>query len=172
MPDLKEVIPDLAKLCGKAAKMIQENENLKRNQIELDDSENEMAEVCCVKNGDNENDTQWSLVNILKALYHLGVHDRLKYEIYYKNHINKYLKSIVYNGNYIEQEYSLNLLWQLCFDKQISNDVREDNIFYDFIENLSNQKGTSHKKLENCASGKLLLPKLRKLKIVFSYIFT
>ena len=154
LPDLKDVIPDLVKLCAKAAKMIQENENLIRNKIELDDSENEIAEVCVVRSGDNENDTQWSLVNLLKALYHLGVHDKLKYEIYYKNHMNRYLKSIIYNGNYIEQEYSLNLLWQLCFDKQISNDVREDHIFYDFIENLSIPKGVLHKKLENCASGR------------------
>jgi uncharacterized protein YqkB len=153
LPDLKDVIPDLAKLVGKAAKIIQDNENISRNQIELDDSENEIAEVCVVKNEDSSADTQWSLVNLLKALYHLGVHDKLKYEIYYKNHMDKYLKSIIYNGNIFEREYSLNLLFQLCFDKQISQDIKEDDIFCDFIENLSNQKESSNKKVEKAAAG-------------------
>jgi len=117
--------------------------------MELDDGENETVEVYCV----NNLDTQWSLVNLLKALYHLAVHDKLKYEIYYKNHMSKYLKSLIFNGNAIEQEYSLNLVWQLCFDKQIAQDLREDNIFYDFIENLSNENATVHKKCQKYSSG-------------------
>jgi len=152
LPTLREVIPDLARLAGLAAKSIKENKNLVRNQFELDDSDNEVAEICCVRDGDH-GDTQWSLVNLLKALYHLGVHDRLKQEIYYKNHMRKHLKSIVYAGNDIEKVYALNLVWQLCFDAKIAKDVREDRSFFEFLEGLSNQKRKSHKKVKQCASG-------------------
>jgi hypothetical protein len=152
LPTLREVIPDLARLVGLGAKSIKENKNLFRNQFELDDSDNEVAEICCVRDGD-DGDTQWSLVNLLKALYHLGVHDKLKQEIYYKNHMRKHLKSIVYAGNDIEKVYALNLVWQLCFDAKISKDIRDDRIFFEFLESLSNQKRNSHKKVKQCASG-------------------
>ena len=119
LPDLKYIIPDLVMLVGMASKMIKKNDHLYRHRMDLGDGENESVEVCCVP----YLDTQWSLINLLKALYHLGVHDKLKCEIYFKNNMNQYLKVLIFNGNSVEQEYSLNLVWQLCYDKRISQDI-------------------------------------------------
>ena len=148
LPELKDIIPDITKLVGQAAKLIKETENIKRFPMQLDESINEEVEVFCI----THMDTEWSIINLLKALYHLAVNDKLKYDIYYKNHMSKYLRLILYNGNATEQEYSLNLIWQLCFDKQIAQDVKEDSTFYEFIQNLTDEK-SNPKNLSKYASG-------------------
>lgn len=98
--------------------------------------------VCCV----NHMDTQWSLINILKALYHLSVSDKLKYDIYFRHSLGKHLSIIIYNGNEVEQEYCLMVLWQLCFDKQIATDVANDAVLFSYINELDKKSsGSLHK---------------------------
>ena len=94
---------------------------------------------------------EWSLVNLLKALYHLAVSDKLKYEIYYKNHMKKYLKVLILHGNEIEKEYTLKLLWQLCFDKQIGLDIIGDSDLFEYIGSLATTLG--RKGLVKCVNG-------------------
>lgn len=96
-------------------------------------------------------DTEWSLINILKALYHLSVSDKLKYDIYFRNGLNKCIRVIIYNGNDVEREYSVLLLWQLCFDKQIATDVLNDSDLYNYINALSSDTLVDRGLQENAA---------------------
>lgn len=113
----------------------------------LDDESTEQKEVALV----GYMDTNWSIINLIKALYHLSVNDKLKHDIYYKCKMNEYLRTIVYHGNEVEKEYSLLLVWQLCFDKQIAQDVFDDKEFYEFIKNISVDKSLDKKLVKNAA---------------------
>jgi hypothetical protein len=149
LPELKDILPDIVKVISTASKMIKE-ESVTRVKLQIDENSNELKSVCCV----THLDTQWSLINLLKALYHMAVCDKLKYDIYYKQHMNKYLRMIIYHGNDVEREYCLNLLWQLCFDKQIALDVKEDNALFDFISNLAGSESKSNERnVQKYASG-------------------
>jgi hypothetical protein len=145
--ELKLILPDLCKMVGEGAKMIKTNTDLYRQEVQLDDdggasSTNQVKEVCCI----THMDTSWSIINLLKALYHISVSDKLKYDIYYKNNMNKHLRMIILHGNEVEQEYCLRLLWQLCFDRQIAQDVKQDIEFYEFLKSIENTDSKSLKK--------------------------
>lgn len=63
--------------------------------------------------------------------------------------MSKYLRMIIYNGNDVEREYSILLLWQLCFDKQIAADVLNDGELYNFINSISQNTSLDKKLVEN-----------------------
>jgi hypothetical protein len=109
---------------------------LYRSEIDIDDYNEQIKESCCLEVGD----TVWALVNLLNALYHITVIDKIKQEIYFKYEINSCLRSIILFGNQMEQEYALNVLWQLCFDQTIGLNVMNDTILYDFIKSLCEKK--------------------------------
>jgi hypothetical protein len=104
LPELKDTLPDLTKVIGLASKAIKDNVNLVRDLFEIDES-NEQKEVCYIF----YLGTEWSLINLIKGLYHLAVNDKLKYDIYYKNNMNKHIRLLIYFGNDVEKEYTLNL---------------------------------------------------------------
>lgn len=87
----------------------------------------------------------------------MSVSDKLKDIIYFQHELNKHLRSIIYHGNITEKEYSIMLLWQLCFSKSIADDVLNDAELYSFIFNLSANKTDliqeDTKELQNNASG-------------------
>lgn len=110
-------------MIGELAVRIKTKKNLVRIKVNLNEkNSNELHEIANLV-GDLIN---WHLLELLEALYHMACNDTIKYEIYKTNKINFHLRRIIYNGNEIEIEYALKLLWQLCFDKRIAEDVQKD----------------------------------------------
>lgn len=70
----------------------------------------------------------------------MSVNDFLKVDLYFKNEMNSHLRVIIFNGNDIERQYALVILWQLCFQITISKSLIKDTEFYRFIKKLSNEK--------------------------------
>jgi hypothetical protein len=83
-------------------------------------------------------ETVWNLIELIKALYHMAINDNIKNDIYYKYKMNDYIRTIVYEGNSVEEEYAFNLLWQLCYKSEIANDVLNDQNLYLTIKAYSN----------------------------------
>ena len=63
--------------------------------------------------------------------------DELKYLIYNDYNMKEILNRIIYNGNESEQEYSFKLLYQLCFDERIAQDIFENKKLYDLVQKQS-----------------------------------
>lgn len=52
------------------------------------------------------------------------------------------LTKIIYNGNETEQEYALKLLYQLCFDDSIAQDIKDNKKLHDLIQKKSSKLKT------------------------------
>jgi hypothetical protein len=62
-----------------------------------------------------------------------------------------HIKKIIYNGNEVEKEFSLKLLYQLCFDDEIAKDLVTDKQIIDYLINLKKDKSVKRKSLlKNC----------------------
>ena len=70
--------------------------------------------------------TMWHCIELLNSCYHLSVCDKIKNEVYFTFNMSEHLRTIIFNGNDIESQYGLKLLYQLCFEKKISQHVKED----------------------------------------------
>lgn len=96
---------------------------------------------------------EWNLVELLEGLYRMSVNDNIKKEIYETNSMRDYLKKLILLGNTPEKEYALKLLYQLCFDENITDDLLKDTEFVTFLNNLStNPEIKSNKLKKNCES--------------------
>ena len=109
----------------------------------MDENTNETYEnaTILVKN------TVWQFVELIDALYHMACNDTIKYEIYMTHKMNSYLRDIIYHGNEIEVEYALKMLWQLCFDERVANDVRSDQLLINKIKQLSQKSNEGTNKI-------------------------
>ena len=130
------MISEIIAIISKCAKKIETKIKLHRIKCHLDDENVEKVDDVCtiiIKS------TVWHLVELLNALYHMCVNDSIKYDIYFTNEMSHSLRSIIFNGSPAEIEYSLKLLYQLCFDKRIANDILADKKLFEFISNLVNE---------------------------------
>lgn len=91
-----------------------------------------MEEVIYIPSSES---VEWNLVELLDALYHLSVNDNIKMDIY--KTIIDHLKMLIYKGNEIEKEFSLRLLYQLCFDSEIAEDLSKSAELITYITSLS-----------------------------------
>ena len=81
MPEIYQCVPDIASMIGECARAIcGEGGELRRTPIEIEDEGGELVvtESCYV----TVRDTEWALTNLLDALYHLTVNDKIKRDIY------------------------------------------------------------------------------------------
>jgi hypothetical protein len=76
----------------------------------------------------------FSVIEFLDSLYHLSVIDKVKVSIY--DAFKSILRVLIYDGNFTEKEYSLKLLWQLCFEKSIANSVTYDAKLIGYIKSI------------------------------------
>ena len=102
--------------------------------IQLNEDSPEISQICRI----NFSKTIWHLVELEDALYHMAVNDGIKYDIYFTYEMNKYLRMIIYNGTIGEIQHSLNLLYQLCFDKRVADHVLNDSELFEKLKKLSN----------------------------------
>jgi hypothetical protein len=78
----------------------------------------------------------WNLIEVIQPLYKFAVNDHIKGLIYETLKVKDYIKSILNFGNEIEQEFSLKLLNQLCFDKKVSSAIFQDKDYFEYLKNL------------------------------------
>lgn len=98
--------------------MIESKKYLERVEIHMDNERQVVARICLSR--------AWNLVELLNSLYHMAVNDNIKSSIY--TTMNKNIKTIVLNGNQYEVDNALELLWQLCFDGRVLEQVMSDEI--------------------------------------------
>jgi hypothetical protein len=70
-----------------------------------------------------EFETKWNFIEITGALTRLSVNDTLKNVIYSDYPILENAQEAIKKGNEVEQDFAIKLLWHLCFNKKISQDV-------------------------------------------------
>jgi hypothetical protein len=134
--EIKKVIPGIVSIVRKIAKNFKEMKGdyikVKRVKVQLREEDTVESEIACAET----DKTVWHLVEVLNGLYHLSVVDSIKSDIYFEHKMAEYLRVFISHGNSVEIENSLILLYQLCFDASIAQDVRKDKLFYDKIDEL------------------------------------
>ena len=98
----------------------------------------------------------------MDSLYSFAVSDDIKYLLYKNFDMRDVLRKIIYNGNKDERESAFKLLYQLCFDYDISTDIKQDTKLYDLIQ-LYPDMGSSQESILNS---------LNKYKAVVDYVDT
>ena len=88
-----------------------------------------------------------NLIEALQSLFKFTVDDKLKYLFYETLCTRDSLKIIIYRGNEIEQEYAAKVLNQLCFHKNISEDVNNDKHLIKFMVDIVAKKKHTNKTL-------------------------
>ena len=139
--EIRNVIPGIVSIVKKIEKNFKKKSgHIERQRIQLREGDVEESEVAFTDLAG----TMWHLVEVLNALYHLAVIDSIKGTIYFENKMSEYLRTIVFHGNNIEIEYSLVLLYQLCFDEKIAQNVCNDGEFYQRIIHLQSSSEDSN----------------------------
>lgn len=137
--DFKVVARAVAKLVWKCGENIRTfrtktggdtvDPRLVRRQTVFESDPNQY-EVICVR---DKSMFRWSFIELINALYRISVNDTLKYLIYNDLKMDKCLRNVILSGNEVEAYYGIKLLWQLCFDKRVCNQVTSDTELVNFI---------------------------------------
>ena len=139
---IKSVTRELVGYTGACSGEIN-NKNLERFPVSFEDTE---------KTGSTDNETIiiqinesfFYLIDFLDVLYHYAVIEDIKYEVYEICGMKKQLKMIILFGNSIEKEYSIRLLWQLCYDQRVADNVLNDSALMSIFKDISvNSNGNS-----------------------------
>ena len=149
--EIKCVIPELVNVIAKIVDTLK-NKKFNRIKVHLGDEDRDEAEISFC----NISSLNLNLVSVLKALYRLAMVDGYKYFIYFEHKMCEYLRVIIHNGNNVELEHALTLLYQLCFELRICKDVYGDKDFYEKIIELQQNQ---HLNLINIANGLIWLLK-------------
>ena len=128
IPEIKEAMPEIIKLIAQCSNKIKAGEDLYRNEFEIEP--NKVVSVCCAYS----EGSQWNLINLLKAIYHVAINDQIKNELYFIHNLKEYLRDIIRNGNSTEISHSLKVLLQLSFDPLVSKDIQSDKSFFSSIQ--------------------------------------
>ena len=129
--DLKSVMKLLADKISEFAVKFNNDEVIRRD-FKLHENDSTTYKIAV--------DDGWNLIELYECLYRLAVSDSIKYDIYETYSCKDHLRTIIYKGNDIEQEYSLKILSQLCFDSKIMDHVKNDKQLSSLIKELSEKK--------------------------------
>jgi hypothetical protein len=120
----------LIKECG--AKLALVGSNVERREYKFSDHLN-MEKVLVISSKEN---TKWRLTELIEILVKLGdLNEKYKHEIFEMCVMS--LKHILFNGNEVEKEYVLKLLWRFCFNADLLDEIRHDSTLCSFIVGLS-----------------------------------
>lgn len=147
------VMNEIIKIIGMCADLIESND-LRRAKIDFNDETNIYAEAAVVI----YEQSQYNIIELLEALYKLSINDKIKCEIYNEFEKNQALKKIIMNGNEIEKEYSIRLLYQLCFDGKVCDKMFEyDKQLCEYLIKYKKNKDNKNKAIKKSISGILWL---------------
>ena len=111
------------------------NESLERRTYRTETAEsNQLVEILVV----SSRDIVWrltELVNFLVCLVDLS--DKLKFDIYELEDLRLHMNRILFNGNLVEKEHVLKLIWKLTVDQRVANAIKHDIDLYSYIIGLS-----------------------------------
>jgi len=84
----------------------------------------------------SEQKTRWRLTELIEVLIILidldeGQRDQISDNVLFS------LKQILFNGNEVEKEYVLRLIWKLCFSKELLDEIHKDLDLIAFISGLA-----------------------------------
>ena len=116
--DIKRGISRFSDLIGECAKFLALKKPTRKEYKSLNDS-TRVFKVHYLKNG-------WNLIELLECMHRFSIVDKLKYEIYNDFSLKSYLKQIIYDGNTFEKEFALKVLFELCSDDRVAEDVYKD----------------------------------------------
>ena len=131
-PHVKTILDDLLKLVASCSRKIETKLKLKRKPFEFE-GQKEPLDVCYL----HFLDIEWNLIHFLDALRNFVVNDENKHAIYFKYEANKYMRSIIYNGNDTEVSAGLEIIWQLSLHKSVAENIKSDHKLYEYICKLS-----------------------------------
>jgi len=84
------------------------------------------------------------LTYLVQALQLLAINEKMKIKIFVEHQALETLKTIIFNGFWIEKRRTLRLLSQLCFDENILDIVAKDKELNDYLKQITDNK-TMHK---------------------------
>jgi hypothetical protein len=142
---LGKIIEQIANLTGELCEILRKKSGLRRIPVHLNVNDTYYREVLIIEVGM----VQWSLVELINALYHVAVSDRIKQAIYEQHGLREHLRVLVCEGNGTEAELAVKLLWQLCFDERVATHVRQDTDLVARLEFLRNTTSCLYLK-KNC----------------------
>lgn len=151
---IKTVIKDLIGYISICALNLEKGNNLERCPlvIESSDAETEtnLNEALIIQ----VNDTYFYVTEFLNVLYNFAVSDETKFDIYENFGIKRYLTIFIDYGNTTERGYALKLLWQLCFDHRVAQDIAANKSIISTLNEFKNLKDiAANKILIKCANG-------------------
>ena len=153
LKDTVFIVNKLVEMVGACALAIAEN-TCSRFEIELERGRNEF--ICSFE----QSGVKWDLAELIRALYRIAVNDRIKFYIYNDLNVKKYIHLIISHGNLVEKEYTISLLYQLSFDKNVARLIRNDLTLIESINNLIRQEsGTASAELIDHCQGLLWIIK-------------
>lgn len=131
LPDMNLLLTEIIKLVYQVAESIVTKRGLRRIKLEINDKEH-LAATVIFDNG------EFNIVELIDSLTRIAVNDKMKFKIYHG--IKSTLKDIIIHGNELEKEYSTKLLWQLCFDSEVTQDVSKDKELVAYLNELNRKE--------------------------------
>ncbi len=150
------VISQIVNIIRKIAVIIESGKNIERVKFQFGLEAHEVSRICLSR--------AWNLGELLNALYHLAVNDKLKVQIYSKYEMKLNINKIVFHGNEFEKICALQLLWQLCFDSKVLNEVSQDTEMFEKIKLFANDTRPEFIKCKKICKGILWLLKPDEVK--------
>ena len=143
--ELSLVLSEVIDLVDKCSKMIATNdEKLKRKSFRVTPFSENLTEITVI----SSRETEWRLTELINFLINVSSIDNdYKYCIYEKHSLKNSIKLILFNGNLIEKQYGLMMLWKLTLDLRVSRLVRNDFNLYSFLIGLSLNKFVKDKNI-------------------------
>ena len=133
------ILKDIIKLIKIGSSSLSTKNDLKRVKIDTDKGKTDL-EATIIIFGLN----QFNIIELLDAVYKFSVNDKAKPLIYQTFEMNTILHKIIIEGNDIEKEYALKLLYQLCFDPSVRNKVfSEDHQLIEYLIEFSKKQKTN-----------------------------
>jgi hypothetical protein len=142
--DIKDILKRIIDLVKIGSTRLALNENIQRRVYKSHEFNSPYFEVLVI----NSKDIMWRLTELLNFLIQLvELSDKFKHELYEHDSLNIYLNRILFNGNLIEKEHALKLLWKLSTDHRVAKHIMHDLDLYSYIIGLSVNSNNKDKNL-------------------------
>jgi hypothetical protein len=135
--NINHVISKLVKYINSGAQSITSPTNERRVKVDFEDAINGWTSEDVTSISIEVEGESYNIVELLDSLYHISISDSVKYKIFQDYGMSQILEKIIYNGNSIEIEYGLKVLWQLAFDKKVIDCIKSNQQLLEKLKELS-----------------------------------
>ena len=152
LTDVQQGISQISELVGRCALCLSKGEASRKEYKSMNDHE--------IRFVAHYLDNGWNIIELLECLFRYSIVDHLKWDMYENMRDN--LKAIIFYGNDFEIDYALKLLYQLCFDDRVAEDLYRDTELKKYLFSLKENK-TKESLLVSC-TGIILLSETKPKK--------